>query len=820
MIRRILQASSGKQKEQNPVANPSLAHSKPEPCLEKEMKPNAKKTIQSTIHLSNTGKEEPVPYEKTETVKSDELPKINVEKNDISYVSLNNSEDDKLSKAKTFESSEEIKETSNGKYIKPQEQMPDSSSLSLSNQNYVHAEHADKITEAMIDHMNDIISEAQSVKDKMTSEGLVECGIWDFAGQKDYYATHQTFFTPYAIYILVADITDDIKDVEGDADFDVIGEYIGFWFDSIHCFCTNPSVNKLCPPVFMVCTGTDKVDKVEDRKKEYDNNFLRIFGKQKKVDHNRGILYISNEYPDKKEIESLKEKIWKIAAEMNYFSEKRPTRWINLENALEVLKDMEEKVYSWTNIVKLAHENSIEEKELLIFLNYHHKIGNIIFFEDKPDYIILQPNWLVKCFRCLVCDDDKKKHSSLTGTEMFKLKHKGELSETLISELFEKDTDLNFGKYKPHILDVMEKFDIIVKPQFSESDNKSYYMPCMIETSCNLSEIKANCFTQGHCTPWLVLEFEFLPVAYYNHIMYDYIRQYTVCEVKSGFPAIYKGKAVVYLDEAKSKMLIICFSKNAISLQIWEWSDTNAKLYENILREICGKIDKLEDKLIHNLHYKIKANCSTGDYSQSFGRISYEELTRQCKETEKYNCKDLKHKGQWHNKNEIENTWLKHATAKLRYAIRIEIEMLARKKKRDKEREELRNTREKEDNSDLETEQEEVIPKNIREKEDNSDLETEQEEVIPKNIRANNILATIGMESQLIEAIAPLNIIESGHVWKPQRFKYAPGIDCKCFTMYLNHLNTYVNIVPLVHGCVCKYLSHMAIICTGTFNNQ
>ncbi|CAG2251337.1 unnamed protein product [Mytilus edulis] len=422
--------------------------------------------------------------------------------------------------------------------------MPESSNKPLDNKNHDSADNADNITEAIIANMIAILSSAKSEKDQMTSEGLVECGIWDFAGQKDYYATHQTFFTPHAIYLLVADITEDIEDIHQDenADFDKIGEYIGFWFDSIHCFCTNSLPAKLCPPVIMVCTGIDKVDKVEERKREYEQKFSRIFGEQKKIDHNRGIHYISTKYPDEKRNRQPEKTYLANCNGDELFFEERPTKWINLENALAVLKDMGETVYSWKNTLKLAKENSIEETDMVLFLNYHHKIGNIIFFYDKPDYIILQPNWLVKCFRCLICDDAKL-FSSPTGTEIRKLKVKGELSEILLDELFEKHTDLNFGDYKSHILDVMEKFDIIIKPTFSNSETKLYYMPCMIETSSSLTKIKEKCFTsQGHCTSWLVLEFKFLPVAYYNHILFDYIRQYKVCEEEPGIQPFTKEK--------------------------------------------------------------------------------------------------------------------------------------------------------------------------------------------------------------------------------------------------------------------------------------
>lgn len=76
----------------------------------------------------------------------------------------------------------------------------------------------DQITDKMIEKMGDILSRAKLLKDKRESENLVECGIWDFAGQKDYYATHQTFFTQHAIYLLVTDVMDDLKPITQNED--------------------------------------------------------------------------------------------------------------------------------------------------------------------------------------------------------------------------------------------------------------------------------------------------------------------------------------------------------------------------------------------------------------------------------------------------------------------------------------------------------------------------------------------------------------------------------------------------------------------------
>lgn len=95
----------------------------------------------------------------------------------------------------------------------------------VKNANLVNSEKYDKITNAVINSMDDILLYVKNKQDNMTSADLVECGIWDFAGQRDYYATHQTFFTPHAIYVLVADITEDIKLIPDDGmlNFDTNG---------------------------------------------------------------------------------------------------------------------------------------------------------------------------------------------------------------------------------------------------------------------------------------------------------------------------------------------------------------------------------------------------------------------------------------------------------------------------------------------------------------------------------------------------------------------------------------------------------------------
>lgn len=141
---------------------------------------------------------------------------------DISAASEDNSDESRSNIADCVNSSEEQLSITREKQMKQSDQNPGPSILSFQNQNPINSDEAVKLTN---EKMDKILLRVKNKKEKMTLNGLVESGIWDFAGQKDYYATHQTFFTPHAIYLLVADIENEITGNEGDGNvnFDTIG---------------------------------------------------------------------------------------------------------------------------------------------------------------------------------------------------------------------------------------------------------------------------------------------------------------------------------------------------------------------------------------------------------------------------------------------------------------------------------------------------------------------------------------------------------------------------------------------------------------------
>ncbi|CAG2252371.1 unnamed protein product [Mytilus edulis] len=147
-------------------------------------------------------------------------------------------------------------------------------------------------------------------------EQFADCGFWDFAGQREFYATHQTFLSSNAVYLLVVDISKDFTNKTYnnmiEKEFDSIGEYIDFWLDNIHCYSRDDANtskhhnenNLLNPPVIIVGTGIDKFSEVEKKKNDFEHNLSKILSNHAKRRHLRNPHYVSNTLPseDKHEL--------------------------------------------------------------------------------------------------------------------------------------------------------------------------------------------------------------------------------------------------------------------------------------------------------------------------------------------------------------------------------------------------------------------------------------------------------------------------------------------------------------------------------------
>jgi hypothetical protein len=146
-----------------------------------------------------------------------------------------------------------------------------------------------------------------------------------------------------------------------------------------------------------------------------------------------------------------------------------PVRWIKLEEILHQLKESQTVLISREEVIELGKdmEPAIHnEMEIILFLKYEHETGNVIYFDDISEFVILRPQWLIDVLKCLISPRTfQKKRTVFVSNDWKKHEQTGRLTDHLFTEVF---NSIIVGEksvlYKEHVLKVLEKFDIIIKP--------------------------------------------------------------------------------------------------------------------------------------------------------------------------------------------------------------------------------------------------------------------------------------------------------------------------------------------------------------------
>ncbi|CAC5384438.1 unnamed protein product [Mytilus coruscus] len=486
------------------------------------------------------------------------------------------------------------------------------------------------------------------------------CELWDFAGQKEFYATHQAFLTSSAVYLVVADMGDDISKQglsQCFSDFQHIGEYVDFWFDSIHCHRTadkRPMHGHFNPPILLVFTGKDKYDKEADfkkREKELNDQLDQVLGLQSKYHHLHNTFYLSNTKDSDEEFEMLRYAIYETARRMDNWGNAFPLKWILLEHLIEINKHDGKNFINFGDMSKLAKHpdiNILQKEDLLLFLRFQHNVGNIIFFENIPDFIILRPQWLADAFRCLVSDrfDNRRLHHLEDWTLFIR---QGKISDFLITNLFESKDSSQFSGQKDDLHKVMETLDILVK-----IENSNYYiMPSKMPSSTFDDVCRQFGILTEKCirTSWLCFKFEFLPPSFFNHLSAWFIRNYCPSRFDSGI-ALYRGICMFDIDQYGFKKILVTMSTDTIALQVVSFSEQQERLgstCSDIYSDVKQLIEDIKERYKVKISFKLHFKCSDGYYYKD--TFEYEKLTSD-KE-----CFCVEHT-KAHRSEQIYSTWI------------------------------------------------------------------------------------------------------------------------------------------------------------------
>ncbi|VDI67387.1 Hypothetical predicted protein [Mytilus galloprovincialis] len=522
--------------------------------------------------------------------------------------------------------------------------------------NYLNENVSDRVNDENINEMTSTIMKSclKSTTEEQ-NDMLAFCWLWDFAGQKDFYATHQVFLSKCAVYLLVTDSLEFSTAENQGLDVEGSAEYVCFWFDAIHCYWSTTKKGRLDPPIIVVCTNEDRFKEPSERTKrqrQFKDNLGQVLKDQEKKRHLRNIYFISNTEDADIVFEEIRKEIYSQAMEMEDWGKLCPLKWLLFQQVLLKLRDNNVPISSTKTLLKIAKHDDIgisEENEVKRCLQYCNDNGTVIYFneENLADHVILNPKWLIKAFRCLV--SDKIDNVIEVSDDWQQLKDTGQLTDSLISRMFRKEPNLKFEDNKAHLIEVMKRFDIIVNLK----DSTTLYMPCMIK-SCSFCEVQKQ-FSDGsqsiHKTSWLCLEFKFLPPAFFNHIIAWYVKKYHVSyiidkECRSKRNALYRQVGVFDLDLSGCEQLVVCKGHNTIALQVWH-SRMSKKTYGDLGSELFRIVETLQNRYSLHISYIKTFTCYNGDFT--IQRKTIEGLL-----TQKYRC--FEHKTN-HKSDDLVKPW-------------------------------------------------------------------------------------------------------------------------------------------------------------------
>lgn len=364
--------------------------------------------------------------------------------------------------------------------------------------------------------VNKLIYTRQISKDTQTPESTVKCQqlfrrfseelndndtesdneliatIWDFGGQYVYYATHQIFHSRDAIYLLVFDLRKGLNNILEDYDFpdrqEKMKTSLMFWVNSINAFVGTDDGTK--PKIILVGTHKDKFfGDIEAKFKEVKDLFAGTEVRNHIYDRTFAVATLDM---SDNVISELRETIYKIGEDIAACT-KIPARWIPLEMALLEVRHNNIITFEEVKLMDAGNDYPIEdENQIIDFLKYHHEKGTLVFFDEEElkNYVILNPQFLIDAFRCIItsktiCDGSSKLHNLWK-----KMTNMAVLEKEIIDAVWSKEKNKDFFEMSSILLKFLKRHRILAELQMEDTSGKligmgKYMIPSFLKSTCS-----------------------------------------------------------------------------------------------------------------------------------------------------------------------------------------------------------------------------------------------------------------------------------------------------------------------------------------------
>lgn len=263
--------------------------------------------------------------------------------------------------------------------------------------------------------------------------------VWDFGGQEIYHATHQFFLTKRSVYLLVWDALAE-------------EEYgrLDYWLKTIQSFAADS-------PIILV---VNKCDKNTGRYNKID-----VTDYQEKYPQIKDVFYVSCK--DNIGIQELKECIKDTSISLPLMKTLWLDSWLAVRNELEGLAKTENHI-SYNEYIDICKKNGVDnEEEALSLIKYLHDLGIVLYYHDDillKHLVILSSEWGTDAVYKIVDEQERQ------------LKGRNGILYTDDLEKIWSDRERYPAEYHPHLLNLMEKFQLAFK-----IDDRTYLFAELLE---------------------------------------------------------------------------------------------------------------------------------------------------------------------------------------------------------------------------------------------------------------------------------------------------------------------------------------------------
>ena len=271
-------------------------------------------------------------------------------------------------------------------------------------------------------------------------------------------------------------------------------------------------------------------------------------------------LFINALDPHDPEIETLKDAIVELMYQQPSWGEKIPKAWIHLEMMINKNIKNGVKVMHLDTLQELNRENSVQSlnsKELDVFLKIQHAQGNIMYFHlpGLQDHIIISPPYLVDALSSIVT------HKQFCiGQRLHVLKsmnQDGILRKQDIDTIWKRNKELL--KHKDYLIALMCHLDILAEPRIyhPESDHllqsDFFFVPSLV-TQTDLTSFLKQDNLNHRC---LGISFKFHSSVLPPAIGFRFIS----CCVDMWEVLVYENQRMLF-----SGMTVVCINKSLMLL--------------------------------------------------------------------------------------------------------------------------------------------------------------------------------------------------------------------------------------------------------------